>query len=132
MFLFGPPGSGKSMIAHRLLTILPPLSDEQALEVTQVHSLAVMSDKQAGPIRHAPFRTPHHSASCEGIIGGGRIPRSGEASLAPAGIRKERVSVRFIQVSLSHRYYYSLSFHFPGFLCKCITAITNISLFLFS
>jgi magnesium chelatase family protein len=86
VFLFGPPGSGKTMAAYRLPTIVPALSDEQALEVTQIHSLAGMLDKEAGLIRYVPFRAPHHSASCEGIIGGGRVPRPGEASLAHKGI----------------------------------------------
>jgi magnesium chelatase family protein len=86
LFLFGPPGSGKTMAARRLPTILPPLSRQEALEVTQIHSLAGTLDKGCGLIRHAPFRMPHHSASQEGIIGGGKVPKPGEVSLAHHGI----------------------------------------------
>ncbi|MBN2534741.1 MAG: YifB family Mg chelatase-like AAA ATPase [Spirochaetales bacterium] len=86
LFLFGPPGSGKTMAARRLPTILPPLSRQEALEVTQIHSLAGSLEKGCGLIRHAPFRMPHHSASPEGIIGGGKVPKPGEVSLAHHGI----------------------------------------------
>lgn len=86
LFLFGPPGSGKTMAAHRLPTILPPLSEQESLEVTQIHSLAGMLTKDSGLIGNAPLRIPHHSASTEGVIGGGRIPRPGEVSLAHHGI----------------------------------------------
>lgn len=86
LFLFGPPGSGKSMVAQRMPTILPPLTQEESLEVTQIHSLAGMLEKGSGLITHSPFRTPHHSASTEGIIGGGKVPRPGEVSLAHNGI----------------------------------------------
>ena len=86
LFLFGLPGSGKTMAAQRLPTILPPLSEQESLEVTQIHSLAGMLAKDSGLITYAPLWILHHSASIEGVIGGGRIPRPGEVSLAHHGI----------------------------------------------
>ena len=84
--LFGPPGSGKTMAARRLPGILPPLTGRQALEVTRVHSVAGTLGAGASLITRAPFRTPHHSASLEGLIGGGRMQRPGEVSLAHGGV----------------------------------------------
>ncbi len=83
--LVGPPGSGKTMLARRLPGILPPLSDEQALESALVHSVAGLDEAPllAG-VR--PFRAPHHSASTAGLVGGGAPPRPGEASLAHNGV----------------------------------------------
>ncbi len=86
LLLFGPPGSGKTMAARRLPGLLPALEREEALEVTRLHSLAGVLPPGTGLIRSPPVRTPHHSASSEGILGGGRLLRPGEASLAHHGI----------------------------------------------
>jgi magnesium chelatase family protein len=93
MMVFGPPGAGKTMLARRLPSIMAPLSPKEAVEVTRLYSLAGPFRTGAGPqngfidrlITNPPFRTPHHSASAEGILGGGRIPRPGEISLAHFG-----------------------------------------------
>jgi len=86
LLLFGPPGCGKTMAARRLPGLLPPLEREEALEVTRLHSLAGVLSHGMGLIRWPPVRVPHHSASSEGILGGGRLLRPGEASLAHHGI----------------------------------------------
>jgi magnesium chelatase family protein len=84
--LFGPPGSGKTMAARRIPSILPPLSWDESLLVTRIHSTAGVLPPGSGLIRNPPFRMPHHSASAEGIIGGGKLPRPGEVSLAHGGV----------------------------------------------
>lgn len=84
--MFGPPGSGKTMAARRLPGILPALTSRQALEVTRVHSVAGTLGAGASLITQPPFRMPHHSASMEGLIGGGRMQRPGEVSLAHGGV----------------------------------------------
>lgn len=82
--LYGPPGTGKTMLARALQGILPPLTLEEALEVTAIHSLAgVLKDNI---ITSPPFRSPHHSASHVAVVGGGTIPRPGEATLAHRGV----------------------------------------------
>lgn len=85
LLMIGPPGAGKSMLAARLPSILPPLTTEEMLEVSMVHSLAgeLMGGKLA---TQRPFRTPHHSASMAALVGGGTRPRPGEVSLAHLGV----------------------------------------------
>lgn len=86
LIFVGPPGSGKTMLARRLPSILPPLSFEEALEVTQIHSVAGLLKDKGSLVTSRPFRSPHHSASGPSLVGGGSFPKPGEISLAHRGV----------------------------------------------
>jgi len=85
VLLIGPPGAGKTMLARRLATILPPMSFEEIIEVTQIYSASGLL-KSRGIIGERPFRSPHHTTSVAGLIGGGLWPKPGEVSLAHHGV----------------------------------------------
>ena len=85
MLIIGPPGSGKTMAARRIPTILPKLSFEEAIEVTKIYSISGLLTSKA-LIEERPFRSPHHTASAISLIGGGRVPKPGEVSLAHNGV----------------------------------------------
>ena len=86
LLLVGPPGSGKTLAARSMPSILAPLEGIEAVEATRIHSLAGALTAGTGLLRSAPFRSPHHSSSTEGMIGGGVVPRPGEVSLAHHGV----------------------------------------------
>ena len=86
MIMIGPPGSGKSMLAKRLPSILPPLSLAESLETTQIHSIAGKTDRNTSLISQRPFRSPHHTISQVALVGGGTSPQPGEISLAHNGV----------------------------------------------
>ncbi len=86
VLMIGPPGSGKTMLARRLPTILPSSSLEEALETTKIHSVAGLIQPGTSLVRTRPFRAPHHTISDAGLIGGGSYPRPGEVSLAHGGV----------------------------------------------
>ena len=86
VILIGPPGSGKTMLAKRLPSILPPLSLEESLETTQIHSVAGKMRKEDSLIAVRPFRAPHHTVSDVALVGGGANPQPGEISLAHNGV----------------------------------------------
>ncbi|MDX1445349.1 YifB family Mg chelatase-like AAA ATPase [Lishizhenia sp.] len=86
VLLIGPPGAGKSMLAKRLSTILPPMNISEALETTKIHSVAGKMDAQLGLITQRPFRKPHHTISDVALVGGGGYPQPGEISLAHNGV----------------------------------------------
>lgn len=86
LLLVGPPGSGKTMLARRLPGILPPLTPEEAVEVTTIYSVSGLLPPDEALVRRRPFRAPHHTVSAAGLAGGGASPRPGEVSLAHHGI----------------------------------------------
>ena len=86
MLLVGPPGAGKTMLAKRIPTILPPMTFEESLETTRIHSVTGLLPSETGLIASRPFRSPHHTISDAGLVGGGSIPRPGEVSMAHNGV----------------------------------------------
>jgi len=86
LIMIGPPGSGKSMIAKRLGTILPEVTFDEALEVTKIHSIMGLINDGTGLVQRRPFRAPHHTISAAGLVGGGTTPSPGEVSLAHLGV----------------------------------------------
>jgi len=86
VIMIGPPGSGKTMLAKRLPSILPPMTLEEALETTKIHSVAGLMNDETALITARPFRSPHHTISDAGLVGGGTFPQPGEISLAQNGV----------------------------------------------
>ena len=86
VILIGPPGAGKTMLAKRMPSILPPLSLYEALETTKIHSVVGLLEEGASLVAHRPFRSPHHTISDVALVGGGGVPQPGEISLAHNGI----------------------------------------------
>jgi magnesium chelatase family protein len=86
MLMVGPPGAGKSMIAKCIPSILPPMDSKEQLELSKIYSVTGLFDERNGLMKHRPFRSPHHTISPQGLVGGGTNPRPGEISLAHGGV----------------------------------------------
>lgn len=86
VIMVGPPGTGKSMMAKRMITIMPPLTEEEAIETTKIHSVAGLLNQENGFVATRPFRSPHHTISDAGLLGGSSNPSPGEVSLSHHGI----------------------------------------------
>ena len=86
LLIVGPPGSGKTMTAKRIPTILPPMTQEEQLEVSKIYSVSGLFTKHKGLITERPFRSPHHTTTPQGLVGGGKYPKPGEISLSHGGV----------------------------------------------
>ncbi len=86
MLMVGPPGAGKSMMAKCIPSILPPMDTDEQMEISKIYSVAGKFDERKGLIKNRPFRSPHHTISPQGLVGGGQYPKPGEISLAHSGI----------------------------------------------